>query len=84
MAGLGACKSSFFVLFREGEIMNKMKNRSLDGNLLTVPQTAERSNLGTQTVRKIAAESGALRKIGRCIRINQKIFFEHIEQNYSE
>lgn len=64
--------------------MNKTKHKSLDGNLLTVPQTAERSNLGTQTVRKIAAESGALRKIGRCIRVNQKIFFEYIEKNYSE
>ena len=64
--------------------MNKIKINSLHGTLLTVPQTEERSNICTQTVRKIAAESGALRKIGRCIRVNQKIFFDFIEQNYSE
>lgn len=64
--------------------MNALKNKNDDGKLLTIPQVAESSNLGTRTVRRIAEESGALRKIGRCIRVDRKKFFEYIEQMYSE
>lgn len=64
--------------------MNALKNKNTDGKLLTIPQVAECSNLGTRTVRRIAEDSGALRKIGRCIRVDKKIFFDFIEQNYSE
>lgn len=64
--------------------MNALKNKNDAGKLLTIPQVAESSNLGTRTVRRIAEESGALRKIGRCIRVDQKIFFDFIAENYSE
>lgn len=64
--------------------MNALKNKNIEGRLLTIPQVAEYSNLGIQTVRRIAEDSGALRKIGRCIRVDKKIFFDYIDQNYSE
>lgn len=69
---------------RGGQSLNALKNKNDDGKLLTIPQVAESSNLGTRTVRRLAEESGALRKIGRCIRVDQEKFFEYIEQTYSE
>lgn len=69
---------------RGGQSLNALKNKNDDGKLLTIPQVAESSNLGTRTVRRIAEESGALRKIGRCVRVDQEKFFDFIEQNYSE
>lgn len=63
--------------------MNAQKNRNKEGELLTLPQTCEESNLGMATVRRLAEEAGAVRRIGRCYRINRKIFFDFIEQNCS-
>ncbi|HJG82694.1 MAG TPA: helix-turn-helix domain-containing protein [Lacrimispora saccharolytica] len=51
---------------------------------MTISQAAECANLGTRTVRRIAEDSGALRKIGRCIRVDKDVFFEYIRQAYSE
>ena len=64
--------------------MNALKNLNADGKLLTISQAAECANLGTRTVRRIAEDSGALRKIGRCIRVDKDVFFEYIRQAYSE
>lgn len=64
--------------------MNKLQNRSFSGELITTLQACELSNLGRSTVRKIAEEAGAVRKIGKCYRINQKKFFDYIEANYAE
>lgn len=64
--------------------MKALKNRNVDGELLTISQVAECANLGTRTVRRIAEDSGALRKIGKCIRVDKEVFFDYIRQVYSE
>lgn len=63
--------------------MNALKNRDENGELITVEQASKGSNLGMTTVRRLASEAGAVRKIGKSYRINRKIFFEHIEMKYS-
>lgn len=63
--------------------MNALKNRDDQGELITVEQASRASNLGLTTVKRIAAEAGAGRKIGKSYRINRKIFFEFIEAMYS-
>lgn len=63
--------------------MNKPTNRSAEGMLLTVQQAAETSNLGIATTRRIAEEAGAIRRIGRCVRVNPKVFLDYIEAMYS-
>ena len=68
---------------RKDEIfMNKLKNRNYNGELVTYQQIAELSNLGLNTVMRLARESGALVKIGRISRVNQKIFFEYVTSVY--
>lgn len=64
--------------------MNLAKNRNVDGELITIEQTCQLSNLGTATVRRLAEESKSVRRIGRNYRINRKIFFDYIEQVYAE
>lgn len=64
--------------------MNVAKNRNANGELITLIQTCEAANLGTATVRRLAEEAGAVRRIGRSYRINRKIFFDYIENAYSE
>ena len=63
--------------------MNKPTNRSTEGMLLTIQQSAEVSNLGVATTRRIAEEAGAIRRIGRCVRVNPKVFLDYIESVYS-
>lgn len=62
--------------------MNKMKNRNYNGELVTYQQMAELSNLGLNTVMRLARESGALVKIGKISRVNRKIFFEYVTSVY--
>ena len=54
-----------------------------DGDLLTVNQMSQVSNLGLSAVRRVASESGSIRRIGRSYRINKKIFLDYIEKVYS-
>lgn len=63
--------------------MNKPTNRSTEGMLLTIQQAEEVSNLGVATTRRIAEEAGAIRRIGRCVRVNPKVFLDYIESVYS-
>lgn len=63
--------------------MNALKNRDDCGELITVEQASRTSNLGLTTVRKLATEAGAVRKIGKSYRINRRVFFEYIELMYS-
>ena len=63
--------------------MNKPTNRSTEGMLITIQQAAEVSNLGVATTRRIAEEAGAIRRIGRCVRVNPKVFLDYIESVYS-
>ena len=62
--------------------MNKSKNRNYNGELLTYQQTAEKSNLGINTVMKLALESRALVKIGRISRVDWKVFYDYIISVY--
>lgn len=64
--------------------MKKLGCDNINGELLTVEQAQSLSNLGMHSVRKIAQEAGAVRRIGRSYRINKKIFFEYIEKMYAE
>ncbi|MCI8569776.1 MAG: hypothetical protein HFJ11_07400 [Bacilli bacterium] len=64
--------------------MNLAKNRNQDGTLITLTQACQESNLGATSVRKIAEEAGAVRKIGRSYRIKKSIFFDYIENVYAE
>lgn len=49
----------------------------------TLKETCNRANMGQNTVRRIAEEAGAVVKVGRLYRINQKKFFNHLEREYS-
>ena len=62
--------------------MNKSKNRNSEGKLLTYQQTAEKSNIGINTVMKLARESGALIKIGRIARVDWNVFYNYITSVY--
>lgn len=62
--------------------MNKLKNRNFNGELLTYRQTAEKSNIGINTVMKLAKESGALIKIGKIARVNWNVFYNYIISVY--
>ncbi len=64
--------------------MQKGQYRDFNGELLTIPQMAEVINSGTSTVRRLAEEAGAVRRIGRSYRINKKVFLEYIEAVCSE
>lgn len=64
--------------------MHALNTMSEDGVLLTLDQMRKKSNLGASTIRKLAEESGAVRKIGKSYRIDQKTFFDHINKTYSK
>ena len=61
--------------------MRSGTRRNMDGELLSIEQVCQLANLGLNSVRKIAEESGAVLKIGRAYRINRKVFFDYIEAN---
>ncbi len=62
--------------------MNKSKIRNFNGELLTYQQAAEKSNIGINTVMKLARESGALIKIGRIARVDWNVFYNYITSVY--
>lgn len=62
--------------------MNQLKNKNPKGEFLTYQQVAERSNMGINTVMRLAKESGALIKVGRVSRVNWRVFYEHIVSAY--
>lgn len=64
--------------------MNISTTRNKNGDLITVEQACELTNLGRTSVRKLAVESGAGRKIGRCFRIKKAVFLDFIDRVYSE
>ncbi|MCI8565435.1 MAG: helix-turn-helix domain-containing protein [Lachnospiraceae bacterium] len=49
---------------------------------MTLQQACSESNLGSNTVRRLADESGAVRKIGKNYRIKKSVFFDYIETMY--
>lgn len=65
--------------------MRNLKYRNnTDSPLLTYQLMAEDSNLGIQTVMKLAKESGALVKIGKTARVNREKFYSYVLEKYSE
>ncbi len=64
--------------------MNLAKNRNQDGVLITLTQACQEANLGATTVRRLAEESHAVRKIGKIYRIKKKVFFDYIEKEYAK
>ena len=64
--------------------MNKSKNRNSKGELLTYQQTTEKSNIGINTVMKLARESGALIKIGRIARLTGMYFITILRQSTTQ
>lgn len=64
--------------------MNPLGCRNKNGELVTLTQVCELTNLGSSTVRKLADKAGAVRKIGRSYRIKKSAFFDYIEKTYAE
>lgn len=65
--------------------MNAGIYRNEYGELITTQQTAELSNLGINTVRKIAQEADAVVRIGKkSVRIKRRKFFDYIDATYTE
>lgn len=65
--------------------MRSLKYRNnIDSPLLAYQMMAEDSNLGIQTVMKLAKESGALVKIGKTARVNREKFYSYVLEKYSE
>lgn len=63
--------------------MHLRKVENALGQYITVDQACQETNLGRTTVRKLATEADAMRKIGRCSRIHRKKFFDYIEKKYA-
>ena len=59
--------------------MKKHENISKEAVLITIERACELSSLGTSTVRKLAADCGAVRKIGRAYRINREQFLNYVD-----
>lgn len=47
--------------------MYKKETGSIQGDLVTLNQMCEVTNLGSSTVRRLASEAAAVRKIGKCL-----------------
>ena len=58
--------------------------RDNTGEMLTIVQACQIFNLGESSIRKIAAEAGAVRKIGRSYRIKKDVFLQYIDSQYSQ
>ena len=71
------------ILEKEVQILRETKQKNYSGELLTVKQMCELSNLGINRVRTLAEESGSLRKIGKSVRIRPKVFFDYLDKEYS-
>ena len=64
--------------------MNPLKTNNPKGRLLTYQQVAENSNLGINTVMRLAKESNSIVRFGRTVRVNPEKFYEYILAKYSE
>lgn len=64
--------------------MNPLKSNNLQGKFFTYHQMAEDSNLGINTVMRLAKESNSIIRIGRTVRVNPEKFYKYIIAKYSE
>lgn len=66
----------------EKKEMNTIGIKNLNGELINLNQACEITNLGANTIRKLAAEAGAVRKIGKSYRIKKEVLLNYIDENY--
>lgn len=64
--------------------MNGLRIKNPEGKLVTYQQAAEKSNLGINTVMRLARESNALIKIGRIARIDWDTFYNYVTTVYRD
>lgn len=64
--------------------MNPLKSNNPQGKFFTYQQMAEDSNLGINTVMRLAKESNSIIRIGRTVRVVPEKFYEYIIAEYSE
>ena len=59
--------------------MNKLANKNEEAVFITIEAASHLTNLGRNTVRRLAQESNAARKIGKSFRINRKVFLDYVD-----
>ena len=64
--------------------MNPLKSNNPQGKFFTYQQMAEDSNLGINTVMRLAKESNSIIRIRRTVRVNPEKFYKYIIAEYSE
>lgn len=62
--------------------MNVSEHRTQTAELLTVQQACECTSLGKTKLRELAADAGAVRKIGRNYRVKKDVLLDYIEENF--
>lgn len=62
--------------------MNKTLHRNERGQFVTVDMAAYELNLGITTTRRLAAESGAMIRIGRSLRIDLEKLVQYVRDEY--
>lgn len=59
--------------------MNRLKHSSEDAIFITIDAASQLTNLGRNTVRRLAREANAARKIGKSYRINRERLLDYID-----
>lgn len=59
--------------------MQKRTNEDINAVYITVDMACQLTNLGKNTVRKMANECKASRKIGKSVRIKRSVFLAYID-----
>lgn len=59
--------------------MHKLAQENEDAVFLTVAMASKITSLGKHTVRRMAQECNAVRKIGKSVRINRRILLDYID-----
>lgn len=59
--------------------MNRLTKPSANAVFLTVEEAGRLTSLGRNTVRRMADECNAVRKIGKSVRINREILISYID-----
>lgn len=62
--------------------MNELRIKNPEGKLVTYQQAAEKSNLGINTVMRLARESNSLIKIGHISRVDWDTFYNYVTTVY--
>lgn len=63
--------------------MNFSRTNNLQGELITLDQACALTNLGQTKIRKLAAEAGAVMKIGKSYRIKKRVLLDFLDDMYS-